>query len=102
MTGFYLDTDGAAAPPRSNGEVVFDHPWQRRLFATTMALCQADVISYDRFRRQLIQTIDTGSSPYWSSWQDALEMLLADDGLCDQNELGARAAEFRAHSSPSR
>ena len=45
-----LDLDGPAAPPRANGELVFEHPWQSRMFATTMALCEAGVIDYDEFR----------------------------------------------------
>jgi hypothetical protein len=45
-----LDNDGPAAPPRANGELVFEHPWQSRLFATTMALCDAGTITYAEFR----------------------------------------------------
>ncbi len=98
MSEFPLDAVGIAAPPRSNGEVVFDQPWQRRLFATTMALCDAEIIPYSRFRGTLITTIETTSQPYWSSWQDALEQLLADAAITDHDELATRAAAFRAHS----
>ena len=33
-----LDVDGPAAPPRSNGELAFNAPWERRVFGVTMAL----------------------------------------------------------------
>ena len=33
-----LDTEGPAAPPRANGELVFTAPWQSRIFGTTMHL----------------------------------------------------------------
>jgi hypothetical protein len=49
-----LDLDGPAAPPRANGEMVFEHPWQSRIFATTVALCDSGTIDYDEFRRHLI------------------------------------------------
>ena len=31
-----LDAEGPAAPPRSNGELVFEAPWEARLFGVTM------------------------------------------------------------------
>ena len=107
-----LDHDGAAAPPRANGELAFEHPWQRRLFATTMALCDADLIEYATLREGLIGQIsmrenananahavgDPGDpGGYWSSWQDALEALLATRGLCDPAELEHRAMAFAEH-----
>jgi hypothetical protein len=94
-----LDLVGPAAPPRSNGELAFDHPWQRRLFATTMALCDAGVITYDQFRERLIAAIERSPGPYWLSWQDALENLVDEHQLCGSDELTARAAAFSAHST---
>jgi nitrile hydratase accessory protein len=94
-----LDVEGPAAPPRANGELVFDEPWQRRLFATTMALCEAGAFTYDDFRRCLIDQIDAGPGPYWWSWQDALEHLVADRRLCQPDELAARVEAFAAHSA---
>ena len=93
-----LDIEGPAAPPRSSGELVFDEPWQRRLFATTMALCEAGAFTYPEFRERLIGEIGTSPRPYWWSWQDALEHLLADRQLCQPGELAARAETFAEHS----
>jgi nitrile hydratase accessory protein len=94
-----LDAEGPAAPPRANGELVFDEPWQRRLFATTMALCDAGSLSYGEFRRQLIAEIEKTAGPYWWSWQDALEHLLVARGLCGRDELASRVESFIAHSA---
>ena len=99
-----LDLDGAAAPPRTNGDLAFAHPWQSRLFASTMALCDAGLIEYAALRERLILQIATSENAnprhpgdYWSSWQDALEGLLAAQGLCDPAELEHRAIAFAGH-----
>lgn len=96
-----LDVDGPAAPPRANGELVFEHPWQRRVFATAMALCEAGVVDYDRFRDELIARIheqdQAGEEHYWGAWQDALEVVLAHDDICEPGDLTDRATAFARH-----
>ena len=92
-----LDADGPAAPPRLNGELVFEHPWQSRVFATTIALCDAGVIEYEEFRVRLIGEIAHHPDEYWTSWSEALEELLVARGVCDPDELSARAQAFAAH-----
>jgi nitrile hydratase accessory protein len=95
-----LDAEGPAAPPRLNGELAFDEPWQGRVFATTMALCEAGVIDYADFRGRLIVAIgerDLAADPideYWSAWQDAIEQLLAERAICTADDIAARG---RAH-----
>jgi nitrile hydratase accessory protein len=96
-----LDLDGPAAPPRANGEMVFEHPWQSRIFATTVALCDSGTIDYDEFRRHLIAEIGEHPDRYWSSWQDALEQLLVAHQLCDPIVLATRAQQFGEHPAPS-
>ena len=89
---------GAETPlPRDNGELVFEHPWQSRLFATTMALCDSGTIDYESFRSGLIAAIESRPDEYWSSWQDALELLLAEADVIDTAELTVRAARFAEH-----
>jgi len=99
-----LDADGPAAPPRRNGELAIDHPWQGRLFALTMALCEADQLDYERFRSGLIRAVGrrdaaAGAEPedYWAAWQEALEELVFSGGLADENELAQRAKAFAEH-----
>jgi hypothetical protein len=97
MSAVELDLDGPAAPPRANGELVFEHPWQSRLFATTIALCDSGTILYEDFRQRLIAQIEAHPDEYWASWQDAVEGLLAERRLCDPDELVARATRFAEH-----
>ena len=57
--GGLLDAEGPAAPPRRNGELVFDAPWESRLFGLTLALHRAGLFEWDEFRRLLIDEIET-------------------------------------------
>lgn len=96
-----LDDAGPAAPPRANGELVFNEAWQSRLFATTMAACEAELIAYDDFRDRLIERIavhdEAEADDYWAAWQDAFEALAIDAGLVGPTELAERATSFAAH-----
>src|SRR5262249_36675002 len=48
------DADGAVAPPRSNGELVFEAPWESRAFGVAVALSEARGLEWERFRQGLI------------------------------------------------
>lgn len=54
----YDDPGGLSALPRSNGELVFDAPWQGRLFALVVHLCQAGAFQWDEFKTHLIAAIE--------------------------------------------
>ena len=92
-----LDLTGSAAPPRVNGELAFDEPWQGRLFATTMALCESGRLTFAAFRERLIERIGAEPDRYWATWQDALEDVLEGQGVCGRGELDARARRFAVH-----
>jgi nitrile hydratase accessory protein len=91
-----LDTQGPAAPPRNNGELVFDAPWQSRLFGLTLALHRDGVFEWDEFRELLIAEIQAweastrGEWSYYERWRDALEKLLSAKNLCSRDELESR------------
>ena len=73
---------GPAAPPRSNGELVFDAPWQGRVLAMAVALVEQLDLPWDDFRQRLIAAIaDDPDRPYYESWTAALESLVDDLGL---------------------
>ena len=99
-----LDLDGPAAPPRRNGELAFEAPWESRLFGLTLALCQAGVFEWEEFRRLLIDEIGafdrSGASAdsyrYYACWERAFERLLASKGVCAEVDLDARARELAA------
>jgi len=101
-----LDLDGPAAPPRSNGELVFETPWESRLFGITMALAEAGHFEWEEFRRLLIDEIahwerESAQRPderwgYYALWHAALERLLAARGLCVAAEIEMRTADLGA------
>ena len=67
--------------PRSNGELVFDHPWQARAMAMGVLVVERTGRQWDDFRRCLVDAIaEDPQRPYWDSWVAALEALVA---LCD-------------------
>ena len=70
---------GRAALPRSNGELVFDAPWQGRAFALAIGVVDALGLDWEEFRGRLIAAIDAEPErPYYESWLAALERLVAD------------------------
>lgn len=78
-----LDVDGPAAPPRSNGELVFEAPWEARVFGLAAAVVETR-FDGDRepFRQRLIAAIAADPErPYWESWAVALEDLVTTAGL---------------------
>ncbi|MET8809491.1 nitrile hydratase accessory protein [Streptomyces sp. NPDC004546] len=83
-----LDIDGPAAPPRSNGELVFAEPWESRAFGMAVSLYEAGAFTWPQFQAALIARItawETSATPdepynYYQLWLAALEDVLAD--LC--------------------
>lgn len=79
-----LPTSGRAAPPRVNGELVFDAPWQSRAFGLAAALAEAGRLDWPDFQAALIAEVgrvdraatssDGTGDPtiYWQCWLDAL------------------------------
>lgn len=111
--GDLLPVSGPAAPPRANGELVFAAPWESRTFGLTLALHERGLFAWSSFQEKLIEAIArweadrpraAGSEtpveyPYYRCWQQALEALLADLGLCAPTDLEDRARTLadRAH-----
>ena len=97
-----LDQDGPAAPPRTNGELVFESPWESRLFGLTMSLHEARLFDWEEFRSLLIEAIgiwDAERHPeedwsYYEHWAAAFEKLLAKKNFCASAELDGRVAAF--------
>jgi hypothetical protein len=87
-----LDVEGPAAPPRRNGEVVFEAPWQSRVFGLCAAVVES-CFDGDRepFRRQLVAAIAAAPErPYWDSWTLALQQLVVDAGVLDERAVDRR------------
>jgi nitrile hydratase accessory protein len=108
------DADSPAAPPRSNGELVFDEPWESRAFGVAVALSEGNVFEWERFRRELIAEIagweqkhgeqkhgerEHGSWSYYQRWLASLEQILVADGLLETAEIESRMAELEEHDA---
>jgi nitrile hydratase accessory protein len=99
-----LDIDGPAAPPRSNGELVFAEPWESRAFGLAMTLNAGGVFEWEDFRRHLIRAVAEaeqdldGDEPfrYYRCWLLALERVLDDQGVVGAGELVDRAGGWDA------
>jgi nitrile hydratase accessory protein len=99
-----LDIDGPAAPPRSNGELVFAEPWESRAFGLAMSLNASGVFEWEDFRQQLIAAVAEGERDateaepysYYRCWLLALERVLDAGGVVSPEQLVARAEELEA------
>jgi len=103
--------DGVAAPPMVNGELVFEAPWQGRIFGIARGLAEQGIYPWDDFRAHLIEEIAAfersqknepavvsgASTPqyrYYDHFLRALETLLAERGLIAGGELTDRIGVF--------
>lgn len=99
-----LDVDGPAAPPRRNGELVFNEPWESRAFGLALTLHAGCVFDWEEFRRELIAVInewerthDPGEEwSYYRCWLVSLERVLDAKGLVHRADVAARAEAFAA------
>jgi nitrile hydratase accessory protein len=99
MTVLALDVDGPAAPPRSNGELVFAAPWESRAFGLAMALHDGGFFEWEAFRRQLMAAVARaeaagGEFSYYRCWLEALQTLLDSAGVVDRAAVEERTAEL--------
>jgi len=79
---------GAAAPPRRNGELVFEAPWQGRAFGMAIAVVQRLGLEWKDFQQRLIAAIAAHPErPYYDCWVAALEQLVLDYGVVERGEL---------------
>jgi nitrile hydratase accessory protein len=92
VTGIRLsDADAVlhAPLPRSNGELVFDEPWQGRVLGMTVATLESLGLAWADIRPYLVETIgrrgytpgDPVARDYYAALLEALEALVAARGL---------------------
>ena len=82
-----LPEQGPAAPPRTNGELVFSAPWESRIFGVTLALLEAGRFEWPEFQARLIAAIarheaelGEGDYHYYGCWLEAFRALATDKG----------------------
>ena len=54
----------AAAPPRRNGELVFDAPWQGRAFGMALGVVKHLGLEWGAFQQRLISAIARSYKPF--------------------------------------
>jgi nitrile hydratase accessory protein len=93
----------ADAPPRSNGELLFQRLWEGRAFGMAIALSKKGHYEWEDFRQELISSIADWEKEhgeydpdwdYYERWLLALEHLLFELDLVDRQELETRTAQF--------
>lgn len=89
------------AVPRSNGEMVFDAPWQGRIFGMAVTLCDDKQFAWNDFRDRLVSEIAAAeehgdASGYYERWLASFERFLLEEGVVSAAELDARTAEYAA------
>jgi nitrile hydratase accessory protein len=90
---------GPAAPPRRNGELVFDAPWQGRAFGMAVGLVQQLGLEWKAFQERLIAAIAAHpEAPYYECWVVALERLVLDYGVASAAEIDAARETVRAEA----
>jgi nitrile hydratase accessory protein len=97
-----MDVEGSGAPPRRNGELVFQEPWEGRAFGLAVALGDGGLFPWEAFRRRLIGAIAEADRcrqgeerpGYYEHWVVTLQKLLIDTGILTTAEIEARMRQF--------
>jgi nitrile hydratase accessory protein len=88
---------GPAAPPRRNGELVFEAPWQGRAFGMAVGAVERLGLEWKAFQQRLIAEIAAHpDAPYYDSWVAALEQLVLDYSAVTAEEMDAARETVRA------
>ena len=91
------------APPRNNGELLFQRAWEGRAFGMAVALSKKGHYDWEDFRRELISSIaewedqrgnDEPEWDYYQRWLVALERVLIESDLLTYQELESRTKEL--------
>src|SRR5262245_4676819 len=90
---------GASAVPRRTGELVFDAPWQGRVFGMAVALSERGLFPWEEFRQALIREVAAaegrgGEFRYYEAWLAAFESVLAGRGVLALDEVEEVAFQF--------
>ncbi len=92
--------DGDAALPRRNGELVFEAPWQARVFGMAVALSEQGLFPWEEFRQALIVEVAAaeargGEFRYYEVWLAAFEKVLIGRRIVSPAEVEENAYQFQ-------
>lgn len=116
MTGFRTDATELSEARRrveklvssipAGGDRSFEHPWELRAFAMAVAAYHNGQYEWSEFQLSLIQSIraweaeggNEGEAPwsYYDHWLNALETVLAGNGVLSEADLDERTREILA------
>jgi len=79
----------SAPLPRSNGELVFEEPWQGRALGMAVVALERAGIPWAEFSRRLAEAVrrrgydpaEPAASAYYAAWVEALETTLREAGV---------------------
>ena len=89
--------------PRDNGALMFHSPWESRVFAMAVLLCEKGAYAWTTFNEHFVQCIGDAErhspdqeavSAYYHRWRQALEQVLVEQDILVEEQLQARANEF--------
>jgi nitrile hydratase accessory protein len=95
--------DSVTSLPRSNGELVFEEPWESRAFGMAAALADLGVFSWADFQAGLIEAIaekdnaadeESRKYRYYERWLSVLESLIVERKLVALQDIDKRVAEL--------
>jgi nitrile hydratase accessory protein len=90
---------GPIAPPRRNGELVFDAPWQGRAFGMAVGVVERLGLEWKAFQQRLIAEIAAHPEAlYYDCWVAALERLVLDYGAVTGEEMKTAHDTVRAQA----
>ncbi|MBE9113625.1 nitrile hydratase accessory protein [Nodosilinea sp. LEGE 07298] len=93
----------ADSPPRDNGEILFQRPWEGRAFGMAIALSKKGHYEWEDFRQGLIESIaewesthckDDPDWDYYLRWLASLENLVLESSLVSEEELEERTRQM--------
>lgn len=100
-----LPVDGPIAPPRRNGELIFETPAEGRLFGLTVALLEAGRFEWSEFQSRLIDSIERHEAErgdveydYYGCWFEAFGSLAQAKGWVKPGALDALERELAARA----
>jgi nitrile hydratase accessory protein len=81
--------EGRAPLPRSNGELVFEEPWQGRVLGMTVVALERARIPWSEFANQLAAAVqhhgydpdEPAADAYYAAWLEAFETTLVGAGV---------------------
>ncbi len=98
-----MELEDGLAPPMANGELLFEAPWQGRVFGIARVLSEQGYFPWDDFREALINKISHWDQShrehdpyaYYDHFLAALTDLLSRKKLFNFSELLERDEQFR-------